>query len=530
MITELAFLKDLRQKARHIAFDSAFYHWSLGGSAPDGLTTPPADAWPGDAAQGRWLCDTFAAFESTYTSGMQNFDALRDLRTLGGDEARRVARAMIEGWSRRNRRWHADSWAPDLIGRRVANWLALYGFYGASADENFQELLADSLIRQSRHLARTIPGNCHGLCLLYAIKGLAAAGLAFHGRESWLEQALDLLQVETARQILPDGGHVTRSPQALLEVLRIVMDIRVGLAGCGYPVPEQLVHTIDRMAQALRFFRYPDKGFACFNGANEGDRLLIDSVQLRTNAHGRILHHLPHTQYERLTLGRSLIMLDAGAPPPRPFDEQAHAAPLAFEFIYGKERLFVNCGTHPADVQWRDALRGTAAHNTLTLDSRNAAEIREDDHFGRKSRAIQVTREESRDAILVEGAHDGYVPLNGITHRRRLYLTDQGHDLRGEDTLTCAASLSKPAEIAIRFHLHPRVQVSLVQNGEEALLKLHNGAGWRFSQIGGSLSLDNSIYTGSGEPQARKTKQLVITAETSGAPTQLKWALRRESF
>ena len=309
-----------------------------------------------------------------------------------------------------------------------------------------------------------------------------------------------------------------------------MMDIRVGLAGCGYPVPEQLVHTIDRMAQALRFFRYPDKGFACFNGTNEGDRALIDAVQLRTNAHGRILHHLPHTQYERLTLGRTLIMLDAGAPAPRPYDESAHAAPLAFEFIYGKERLFVNCGTHMNDLQWRDALRGTAAHNSVSIDNRNAAEIRDDGHLGRKPRALQVTREETRDAILVEGAHEGYVPLNGITHRRRLYLTDQGHHLRGEDTLTCAASLSKPALINVRFHLHPRVQVSLVQNGAEALLRLHNGAGWRFTQLGGTLTLENSIYTGTGEAQPRKTKQLIISAETSGTPTQLKWAVRRESF
>ena len=203
MITEIAFLKDLKQKARHIAFDSAFYHWTLGGSAPDGLTTPPADAWPGDAEQGRWLCETFTAFESTYTSGTQNFDCLRDLRTLGGDEARRVARAMIEGWSRRNRRWHADSWAPELIGRRIANWLALYGFYGASADEDFQEKLADSLIRQSRHLARTLPDNVNGLPMLYAIKGLTAAGLAFHGRESWLEQALDLLQSNRKSKSFP---------------------------------------------------------------------------------------------------------------------------------------------------------------------------------------------------------------------------------------------------------------------------------------------------------------------------------------
>jgi uncharacterized heparinase superfamily protein len=140
-----------------------------------------------------------------------------------------------------------------------------------------------------------------------------------------------------------------------------------------------------------------------------------------------------------------------------------------------------------------------------------------------------VSRNESKDAILLEGSHDGYVPLNGITHRRRLYLSREGHDLRGEDSLTCSTGLGKPAEVALRFHLHPRVQVSLIQDGAEALLRLSGGAGWRFSHGGGRLALENSLYLGSGA-QPRKTKQLVIHAPMDSDFAQIKWALQRESF
>src|SRR5690606_18456944 len=141
------------------------------------------------------------------------------------------------------------------------------------------------------------------------------------------------------------------------------------------------------------------------------------------------------TGYERATMGRSVLMVDTGAPPAYPHDGVAHAAPLAFEFIYGKERIFVACGAHPADDDWRDALRATAAHNALSLDYRNVCEIRADGHFGRRPRNVTVTRDESPEACLIDGVHDGYVPVNGITHRRRLYLGDQGHDLRGEENL-----------------------------------------------------------------------------------------------
>lgn len=521
------FIRHLRQKARHMAFNSLFYNWSLGGAVSDRLTVLPAATWPGNAAQGRWLCEAFPQLEYDWPEDLQGFEGLRDLRALGGHEARRAARELVENWIKRHR--NAALWDVGTTGQRVANWIILYDFYGASADAVFQDKVFDSLGRQARHLSRALPGGAAGIELLNGIRGLAIAGLAFQGREAWLAQALDLLQAEIGKQILPDGGHISRSPAQLLDVLRLLMDIRTGLASADYPVPEQVEHTIDRMAQALRFFRYPDKGFALFNGTQESDEVMVDAVLTRTNAHGRILRHLPQSGYERVTMGRSLLMIDAGAPAPRPFDTRAHVAPLSFEFVYGKERVLVACGTHPSDPAWQYALRGTAAHNTLTIDARNACEIREDGAIARRPRTVTHNRSESREAILFEGSHDGYVPLNGITHRRRLYLSREGHDLRGEESLTCSTGLSKPADIAVRFHLHPRVQASLIQNGTEALLRLPGGAGWRFSLNGGTLALEDSIYLGIGT-QARKTKQLAIHQRMDGDHAQIKWALQRESF
>src|SRR5690606_39031809 len=144
-----------------------------------------------------------------------------------------------------------------------------------------------------------------------AVRGLVFAGIALPGRENWLEQGLDLLQVETAKQILPDGGHVSRSPAQLVEALRVFIDIRAALRVAGYPVPVPVDHTIDRMAQALRFFRYTDKGLAVFHGTQEGDCGFLDCVLLKANAKGRVLRGLPQSGFERVTMGRSVLMVDA---------------------------------------------------------------------------------------------------------------------------------------------------------------------------------------------------------------------------
>lgn len=544
MVVPVKLIRHIRTRAGQMAFNSLLYNWSLGGSVPERFHVIPTDPWPGDADRGRWLCSgAFAIDGETLGMGhdgwhprgvgpawirhMQGFEWLRDLRTLGGDMARSQAREMIASWCEHHENWHETSWRPDILGLRLGHWIMLYPFYGESADDAFQERLMESLIRQARHLARALPGGLDDIPMLHAIRGLAFCGLAFEGREAWLEQALDLLEQETAKQILPDGGHISRSPARLLEAARCFIDIRNGLRAGGYPVPEQVEHTIDRMAQALRFFRYSDRKFGLFNGAQKGSEALIEAVLTQANARGRVLCSLPQSGYERLTLGRTVLMIDAGNPPPYPYDAHAHAAPLSFEMCYGKERVFVACGSHPLDEDWRDVLRGTAAHNALSLDDRNVCEIREDGHFGRKPRKVMAERMETAGAILLDCSHDGYVPLNGITHRRRLYLSGQGHDLRGEESLTCSVGLNRPVEVAVRFHLHPRVQVSLIQDGKEALLRLSGGAGWRFVANAGALRLENSIYLGDGS-RPRKTKQLVIVGRMDSDFAQIKWAMQRE--
>lgn len=528
-----------------IACNSMLYAWSLKGSVPDDLLLSPVDLWPGDADKARWLIHggvfTFEGdqlelhnaewhpqgVDESWLVHIHSFEWLRDLRTLGGDQGRKAARAMIGNWIDAHPSWHGLYWRADVLGRRLSNWIAAFNFYGESADDDFQYDLFCSIARQVRHLARAVPGTLSGVELLQALKGLAYAGLAMEGRESYLEQALNLLDREIDRQILPDGGHVSRAPDQLLETIRILIDIRTAMAQAGYPAIAKIQHALDRAVPALRFFRHGDYAFALFNGAQEGRADLIKHVLLHSGSRAKPLSSLPDTGFERVALGKGLLLMDAGRPPSYPYDARAHAAPLSFEFSYGRDRIFTNCGAHPTCPEWHDALRSTPAHNALVVDARNICEVHKDRSIARKPKKVLVTREDKNGTALIDSCHDGYVPLNGITHRRRLYMADQGHDLRGEDNLTCSIGLGKQHSIALRFHLHPRVGVSLVQDGAEALLRLAGGSGWRFTVEGGALSLEDSIYIGEGV-RPRKTKQLVVSAIMDTEIAQIKWALQKE--
>lgn len=535
----------IRKQASRLTYNSPLYNWSLGGTVPTRLLFSPADIWKGDADDARWLLNSGSfsiggdrlelhdanwhpeGVSDVWIKHIHSFDWLKDLRALGGQQGRKGARLMVQSWIEAHENWHEVYWHPAILGRRVGNWIAAYDFYGESADDEFQELFLENLVRQLRHLKRSISSTLHGVDYFYAIRALAYGGLTLEGREDYLETALHLLDEQIGKQILSDGGHISRNPQQLLQVVQVLIDIRSALRQGGYPSIEAIQHGLDRAVQALRFLRHTDGAFALFHSAQESSEDIVKAVLMQAGVRARPLKSLPHTGYEKATKGRSVLIMDTGKPAAWPYDRGSHIAPLAFEFSHGRDRIFVNCGAHPTCSNWQDALRSTPAHNALIIDDRNICDLNADGSMHYRPKVVEVTRDEKTHSCLIDASHDGYVPQNGIVHRRRLYLAGNGFDFRGEESLSCMLGLAKAHNVAIRFHLHPDVKVSLVKEGSEALLRLKNGVGWRFTAEGGTLALDNSIYLGDGI-HTRKTKQLVITGSMSEDFRQFKWALQKE--
>jgi uncharacterized heparinase superfamily protein len=94
--------------------------------------------------------------------------------------------------------------------------------------------------------------------------------------------------------------------------------------------------------------------------------------------------------------------------------------------------------------------------------------------------------------------------------------------LRGEDGLSGPAGTG----FAIRFHLHPAVQVSLIQEGGAALLKLPSGGGFRLRAQGAQMNLGESVYLGGGA--IKKTQQIVLSGHVGSKGATVRWAIRRE--
>lgn len=524
---------------RDLVYSSALYRMSLRGRFHHGLAFQPVDPWPGDVDRANEL------FQGLYDLGgeairpgpqppwqgqqggdlwraeLHGFDWLRHFREAGGDAAIRAARSLAGTWLSHCGTYDPFVWRPDILARRLTSWCLNADLLIRHAELTYRSNLLRSVGRQARHLSRTADQIKDGPEAITAAVGLAMLGYCLPESRPWAEKGLRLLSGHLGKQVMTDGGHVSRNPSVLQSVLRDLVLLKRTMMDVGDPPPDALVNAIDRMTPALRMLRHGDGGLALFNGATEGNAANIEITVKRSGVRGKPNLSAPRMGFERLEGDRTTVICDFGGRDPQP--GIGHAGLLSFELSARRERIVVNGGAAvPATEQWKVAMASTAAHSTLTLDDTNAVPVPEAGRRRRRSMETEAARTESPDATWLDMTHDGYRQSHGFVHRRRLYLDAAGRDFRGEDTLEAAGARVRESNIAIRFHLHPEVRAVLSQGGDGVLLRLKSGRGWRFRAAGAQPVLEESIYLGSGKP--RRTQQIVLHGRCGDEGLAVQWA------
>jgi uncharacterized heparinase superfamily protein len=535
--------------------ESGLYSLTLGYASPRSFFAVAPDSWPGDPAIGQRLILgellargsagavapesddppwRRAGAPALWVDALNGFGWLRDLRDCGDPSAAALAVRLVDDWSNREGRWSPITWKREVLAERIVSWIRHYDWLATAADPGFPARFVFSLARQRTHLRRALRTGLVGHEAVAALKALIFVDLAFlrDGKqfEKNLEQTLSRLAKFVKRYVLHDGIVAERAPHLQLAVLRHLIDVRSALGSAERRAPPEILAAIDRMAPLLRFFRHGDGGLALFNGAWEADRTLIDLVLARSGSSESAPSMALASGFQRLAAGTSLLITDAGSPPGRGMDGIAHAGTLSFEMSAAHERLIVNCGTYPgAPRDWRHFMRYTAAHSTAVVDDTNSSEIT--DHGALEYRAgnVVVDRADNDGAQWLDMMHDGYRSLYGIIHRRRLWLSADGGDLRGEDTFTGPEGRpvgSPDKRFIVRFHLHPAVKATLAQSGQAVLMRLPSGRGWRLRASGAGIGLAESIYLGE-EGRVRRTEQIVLVGQVPLEGCTVKWALTR---
>ncbi|MDY0881856.1 heparinase II/III family protein [Dongia soli] len=523
-------------------YRSRLYNWTLGKRSSGDLTISPQELWPGDEQLGLHLlggeyrCGSEVVrnpkplgnpigVSLEWRRQINAFEWLDHLRACGGPAARQLARQLTQQWLEENPSYDSFAWRGDILADRLRRILLNQGFLEIQSDALFRSALLYSLNRQATHLARALPDGLAGSSLLKAAISLMIAGVMLPQGDSWLQRGRKIFAQEIGRQMLADGGHVERSPGVMLDLLQRFLDLRHVLTLARQPLPDHLQIAIENIASVVYMMCHGDGKLALFNDTSEETPELLGEALSRVGDRLRDLSQLPLTGYQRLKAGKTMVLMDCGAPPRHGLDDHAHAGTLAFEMSHGTHRIIVNCGAaHLGADDWRQVQRTTAAHSTLIVDDTNSSMLLE--HGGMALRPTVVTsrREETEGQIWLDTSHNGYDESYGLIHRRRLFLAADGHELMGEDTLNGSGGNA----FTLRFHLHPQVQASITQNGQAALLKIPGAGGWRMRVQGGDIALAESIYMGQ-RGQVRRSQQLVVLGMIDNDATQIKWALQKES-
>jgi uncharacterized heparinase superfamily protein len=491
------------------------------------------------------ICDGRSPFEieppsEEWSDQLLGFGWLRHLRAAESAITRANARALVDEWITLQGAFDTiEGWRPDLVARRIISWLSQAPLVLHEADMRFYRRFLRNLTRQVRYLRRTVNATRDGVPRLQAIVALTYAALCMQAQARMLKSVTRMLTDELGRQVLPDGGHASRNPGALIELLLDLLPLRQAFAARNVVPPAALNNAIDRMMPMLRFFRHGDGNFALFNGMGPTRTELVSTVLAYDDARGMPVANAPHSGYQRVQGGDTLLLVDAGVPPLLPTSYEAHAGCLSFELSSKYHRIVVNCGLPGTSREtWRHVARASAAHSTVVFNDTSSCRFMTSESLKpllgvpilSGPTEVKVSRQERESGLTLRLSHDGYASRFGVIHQRSLRLSPDGKRLDGEDLFTPAHGQSLPVRrgdaFAVRFHLHPLVKTSRLSDGHGAMLVLPNREVWTFDAYEERVELEESVFL-AGPDGPRRAVQLVIYGRAREVP-RVHWAFAHQ--
>ncbi|MDX2259563.1 MAG: heparinase II/III family protein [Hyphomicrobiaceae bacterium] len=555
-VTALAAARS-RRKALSRALNSPLLRWRYGSAAADQLLLVPQELRTADPsfwqeidvgqfglAGSLAIVGEGSPFDArppseAWARALHGFGWLRHLAAADEPEAAEAARALAVEWVNRHRSGAGIAWEPAVMARRLIAWITHAGLLLEDTDARTYDILTGSLGHQLVRLSATWRTAQAGMPRLVSLIAIVLADLTIAGYERQLDDAERALMDELDRQILPDGGHLSRDASVLVDLMLDLLPLSQCFTARGRAVPPVLAKAMTRSFTMLRHMRMGDGSLARFNGVGIATPAHLATVLAydETTGEAAMMPEAAHSGYVRLVLGRTIVLADTGAAPPLEFAGRAHAGALSFEMSVGRHLVFVNGGAPPAsDPAWRTRSRATVSHNTLCLGEKSSSKMVRHPfleeiagatpiRFPREVRAT-VMAGEAPGRIGFSAHHDGYAHRFGLLHHRQIVLSHGGQRIEGSDRIAGkghAVRLKRDLPFSIHFHVHPDATVSEGGGEGRYVVEVADGTRFLFEAAGVASSLEESIhFADSAGP--RRALQIVLRGATVGE-AEVHWSL-----
>lgn len=546
-----------RRRAASRILHSPFLRWRFGSPASDQLLIVPPELRTADPSFYRevqlgqfGLAGTIAVLgehspfdleppNPAWERSLHGFGWLRHLAAAGDEGAKEAARSLAVEWSIRHKRRTGVAGEAVVTARRLASWLTHASLLLEGADPKTYAALTRSLGTDLVRLSADWRDAPEGYPRLFSLIALLLSDLCVSGHDRQLAETERAFTAELQRQILPDGGHVSRNGSVLVDLLLDLLPLRQCFASRQRPPPASLGPTMQRMLTMIRTLRLGDGTLSRFNGVSIGIPAGLATVLAYDERQAPPMRLAKPSGYARLESHGTVLVADVGAPPPLELAGAAHAGCLSFELSDGTELVLVNGGAPGStDTRWRAVARATASHNTLVLaDTSSSRLIRHAALSGligappiRGPLHVRADVEEHGGNLELSAEHDGYVERYGLAHKRVLSLSGTGQRIVGIDKLYLQRPSRRPKEplpFAIHFHVHPDATCQADGSGRAAIITLRSGGKWLLSVEGATLSIeDSTFFVDSAGPRAALQ---VVLRGSSLSESEVRWVLEAVS-
>jgi uncharacterized heparinase superfamily protein len=369
---------------------------------------------------------------------------------------------LIKAWHEGNPPRRGDPWHPFVVAERLINLIGTMETWLPYVEAN----LVESLRRQARYLGASVEWDVGGNHVVRELSALVLASAAFGDGALW-SRSLTGIRKEIERQILPDGGHLERSPAYHMQVLTDLVEVESCLPD-RHPARSAIEAVLPGMARFAVSLCHPDGQLAMFNDCYEWP-VLPSEYLARLGLAAEPSTTFPDCGYHVFGSDGDRLFFDAGPPSPPDLPPHAHCDLLSIEVSAGGERMIVNSGTGDYERgEWRDYWRSTRAHNTVEIDGAEQSEVWHSFRMARRASPLDVLPMASGESRGLTAAHDGYRRLPRPAVHRRTVVWSQG-------AWAIVDGLEGSGEHRVRsfLHLHPDVVV----RREGASVVLGRGAG-----------------------------------------------------
>lgn len=323
---------------------------------------------------------------------------------------------QLESWWARNPFQRGINWTSALeVAFRAMSWIWVYHLAGSAFQPAFRKRLLTELYRHGRHLHTNLSiyfsPNTHLLGEAVALHAIGALFPQFPESGTWRRIGAEQVSAQMDRQVRDDGSHFEQSTYYHVYSIDFFL-----LHALLEPVSERYRAKLEKMAGYLRAITYPD-GRLPFLGDDDGGRLFhpyglredfahatlatcavmfgrSDWLRCPTDLYPQGVWWLgpgvsdkarpappwqesalfPDAGLAVMTSGATHVLIDGG-----PFGDgsggHSHSDTLSLVVRRGSKDVLIDPGTYTylADPKWRNAFRGSAAHNTVRVNNRDQA-------------------------------------------------------------------------------------------------------------------------------------------------------------